>query len=107
MNRTERGQARPIRLRNYVWALVILWTTAFAVYAHVGVDRQAEQNTGRIAGRGTECVSQGSRPVAVVCGPRRRFCSRPGSGANGTNEARGRCSLGATVGAGGCFRHDP
>ena len=30
MNPTERGQARSIRLRNYVWALVILWTTAFA-----------------------------------------------------------------------------
>ena len=30
MKPTERGQARSIRLRNYVWVLVILWTTAFA-----------------------------------------------------------------------------
>ena len=31
MTQTERGQARSIRLRSYVWALVVLWTVAFAV----------------------------------------------------------------------------
>ena len=31
MNPSEGGQARPIRLRYYVWTLAILWTAAFAV----------------------------------------------------------------------------
>ncbi len=52
MNPTERGQARSIRLRNYVWALVILWTTAFAFTLTWALIDKSEQDTGRIAGRG-------------------------------------------------------
>ena len=108
MSPAERGPARSIRLRNYVWVLVILWTTTFAFTLTWALIDKSEQDTGSVAGGGAEsrfariaACCGGMRPVAAFLFPPRvapPLIERSRDGDVGSEQR---------LVAGGCFRHDP